>query len=306
MTNTPETQLTEGNVRLATAPNDVPDIPADWRNIGVESGYKPKKAEDLNLWLVGPSGEGKTTFESSIPSQLIMDFDAGAGGVPGTRSKRVYIQNYDKYKEVTDKLIAEGLAGKAHWHRISIDTVDEWVGMIKNQLQKEKKVEDITEFGSQGHGWSLIRERCWSRLRELENAGYVWSCVGHLTTKNETNPATNQPRTVIREAVFPTMAKQITTRSDFKLTIYCINREIEKTKERKLPGGQIIEVSDGTVQKATYYVDSLTTAERDGKSRGALTMERKFEIPPVNAWDLFVEKYNAAIEQAKKQYGDKQ
>ena len=88
-----------------------------------------------------------------------------------------------------------------------------------------------------------------------------------------------------------------------KLTIYCVNKETEKTKKRTLPSGQVIEVPDGVEQKATYYVDSLTTAERDGKSRGALTMERKFTIPPVNAWDLFVEKYNTAIEQAKKQYG---
>ena len=302
MTEQQKTNSAEGNVRLPTAPNNVPDIPSDWRNIGVESGYKPKKAEDLNLWLVGPSGEGKTTFESSIPSQFILDFDNGAAGIPGTRSNRAYVKNYEKYMEITDKLIAEGLAGKAHWHRISIDTVDEWVGMIKNQLQKEKNVDDITEFGSQGHGWGMIRERCWSKLRELENAGYVWTCVGHLTTKNETNPSTHKERTVIRESVFPTFAKQITTRSDFKLTIYCINREIEKTKPRTLPGGQVIRVPDGTEQKSTYYLDSLTTAERDGKSRGALTMERKFEIPPVNAWDLFVAKYNAAILAAKKQY----
>ena len=303
MAEQPKTTPAEGNVTMATAPNNVPDIPADWKNLAVASGYKPKKAEDLNLWIVGPSGEGKTTFESSIPNQLILDYDNGAAGIPGTRSNRVYVQNYEHYMQIMDKLIVEGLAGKAHWHRISTDTVDEWVGMIKNQLQKEKGVEDITEFGSQGHGWGMIRERCWSKLRELENAGYVWSCVGHLTTKTETNPSTHKERTVIRDSVFPSFAKQITTRSDFKLTIYCVNKETEKTKKRTLPSGQVIEVPDGVEQKATYYVDSLTTAERDGKSRGALTMERKFTIPPVNAWDLFVEKYNTAIEQAKKQYG---
>ena len=302
MTDSAKTTLAGGNVPLATAPNSVPDIPAYWWTMGLEEGYKPKDAKDLNLWLVGPSGEGKTTFESSIPDQVILDFDKGAQGIPGTRSKRFYIGNYDRYKEITDRLIVDGLAGKACWNRVSIDTVDEWVGMIKNQLQKEKGVDDITEFGSQGHGWGLIRERCWSRLRELENAGYVWTCVGHLTTKTETNPSTHKERTVIRESVFPSFAKQITTRSDFKLTIYCVNKEIQKTKERKLPGGRIIQVPDGKEMSSVYYLDSLTTAERDGKSRGALTMDRKFEIPAVDAWDLFVEKYNTAIEAAKKQY----
>ncbi len=292
----------QGNVVLPATPNTVPVIPADWAKLGVVTGYNPKSAEDLNLYIVGPSGEGKTTFESSIPNTMILDFDKSAESIIGTRAMRVPIRSYEQYMEVTQKLIDEGKTGKHVVHRVSIDTTDVWVDMIKLRLQTEKGVNDITEFGSQGHGWAMIRERCWSRLQELEEAGFVWSCVGHMITKTETNPVTHKERTVIRDAVFPSFAAKIVNSSDFKLTIYCINKEIEKTKPRTLPGGQVIQVPDGSEQKSTYYLDSLTTAERDGKSRGALTMERKFEIPPVNAWDLFVEKYNAAIAAAKKQY----
>lgn len=292
----------KGNVVLPTAPNAVPMIPADWAKLGVQTGYDPKAVEDLNLWVVGPSGEGKTTFESSIPDNMILDFDKSAESIVGTRALRVPIENYERYMEITQKLIDEGNAGKHIVHRISIDTVDEWLGVITNRLQKEKGVDDITEFGSQGHGWAMIRERCWSRLRELEQAGFVWSCVGHMITKTETNPVTHRERTVIRDAVFPSFSAKIVRSSDFKLTIYCINKEIEKRIKQTLPGGQIIEVPSGTEMVSTYYLDSYTTAEREGKGRAAPGMIRKFEIPQINAWDVFAKNYNVAVATAKKQY----
>ena len=59
----------EGNVAVSCKPNTVPiqaadfltQIPAHWQALGAEQGYNPKSAEDLRLWVVGPSGEGKTT-----------------------------------------------------------------------------------------------------------------------------------------------------------------------------------------------------------------------------------------------------
>lgn len=291
----------QGNVVLAAKPNTVPVIPADWAKLGVKIGYDPKLAEDLNLYVVGPSGEGKTTFSSSIPDNMILDFDKSAESIVGSRAMRVPISSYDHYMEITQKLINEGKAGKHIVRRISIDTTDEWLGMIVNRLQAEKGVDDITEFGSQGHGWAMIRERCWSRLRELEQAGFVWSCVGHMITKTETNPVTHKERTVIRDAAFPSFAAKIVRSSDFKLTIYCINKEVEKKQKRKLPSGQIIEAPCGTEMTSKYYLDSYTTAEREGKGRAAPGMIRKFEIPLINAWDVFVENYNVAIQKAKKQ-----
>lgn len=292
--------LAEGNIALPATPNTVPVIPSDWAKLGVVTGYNPKSAEDLNLYVVGPSGEGKTTFDSSIPDNMILDFDKSAESIVGTRAMRVAIRSYEQYMEITQKLIDEGKKGKHVVHRVSIDTTDEWLGMIVGRLQAEKGVDDITEFGSQGHGWAMIRERCWSRLRELEQAGFVWSCVGHMITKTETNPVTHKERTVIRDAAFPSFAAKIVRSSDFKLTIYCINKEIEKKEERILPGGQKITVPCGTEMTSKYFLDSYTTAEREGKGRAAPGMIRKFEIPHINAWDIFVRNYNVAVEAAKK------
>lgn len=290
----------EGNIVLPATPNTVPAIPADWAKLGVVTGYNPKSAEDLNLYIVGPSGEGKTTFDSSIPDNLILDFDKSAESIIGTRAMRVPIGSYEQYMQITQKLIDEGKAGKHVVHRVSFDTTDEWLGMIVNRLQEEKGVDDITEFGSQGHGWAMIRDRCWSRLRELEQAGYVWTCVGHMITKTETNPVTHKERTVIRDAAFPSFAAKIVRSSDFKLTIYCLNKEIQKLTKKKLPNGQVIDVPCGTEMTSKYYLDSYTTAEREGKGRAPTGMTRKFEIPLLNAWQVFKQNYDVAITNAKK------
>jgi len=294
-----KTKPPQGNVVLAATPNTVPVIPSDWAKLGVQTGYNPKPAEDLNLYIVGPSGEGKTTFESSIPDNMILDFDKSAESIVGTRAMRVPILNYEHYMKITQKLIDEGKAGKHVVHRVSVDTTDEWVGMIINQLQKEKGVEDITDFGSHGRGWAMIIKRCWSRLRELEHAGFVWSCVGHMITKTETNPATHKERTVVRDSVFPTMSAQIVNSSDFKLTIYYLSKTVKQPVMKKLTNGQLIKQMKESIAP-TYYLNTITTAERQGKMRGVSEMNRKFEIPLINAWDVFVKNYNVAVEAAKK------
>lgn len=292
----------QGNVVLPTTANTVPKVPTDWLSLGAVSGYNPKSAEELNFWVVGPSGEGKTTFISSIPDQVILDFDNSAGSIIGSRAIRIPVKGYEHYEQIVQKLIKEGKENKHKVHRVTIDTVDEWVGMIINRLQFEKGCEDITEFGSQGHGWALIRERCWTKLRELEEAGYVWTLVGHMVTKTETHPVTHKERTVIRDAIFPSMSAKIVRSSDFKLTIYCLNKEVEKKIRKKLPTGQVIEVVSGTEIQSKYYLDSYTTAEREGKGRAAPGMTRKFEIPQVGAWDIFKKHYDESVAEAKKQY----
>ncbi len=293
--------VVKGNRVMECKGNTVPVIPADWAVLGVKSGYNPKPAEALRFWVRGPSGEGKTSFLSSIPNHLILDFDDGADGVPGGRATRIHIKNYEKYMTVTDKLIEQGKAGKRPWDRVTFDTVDEWAGMIGNQLQIEKGCENIQDYGSKGKGYGLIKDRCWTRLRALEEVGYVWSCAGHQSIKTDTLPG-GAERSRIRDSIFPMFSKQITTRAEFALTIYCLPESTRPMIKQKMGNGQIIEVPGKEITKQTYYLSSLSTEQESNKQRGCPGMERKFEIPRVNAWDVFCAKYREAVEAAKKQY----
>jgi len=283
-------------------PNTVPIIPDDWAALGVTSGYNPKSVEALRLFIVGPSGEGKTTFDSSIGDNIILDFDDGANACPGSKSVRIHIKDYSHFDAVITKFVADSAANKRHWVRVSFDTIDEVIAMIKHQLEEEKKCEDITEFGSMGHGYNLILERLWSKVLDLEQAGYSWAFLGHMRNKTEVDPTTRKEVTKVRESVYPIIAKKILTKADFKLTIYCLPQTVENKIKKVLPGGKVIEVPVGTTTKLTYYLDSMTTEARDNKSRGVPTMDRKFEIPLVGGWDIFKKKYEDAVEAARKQY----
>ncbi len=293
----------EVNQTVLCLPNSVPTIPKKWAILGAKRGYDPKVAEALRLWIVGPSGEGKTTLLSSIPDNLILDFDGGADACPGGRATRIYVESYEHYMQITDILIEDGKAGRRDFRRVSIDTADEWAGMITNQLQEEKGVEDITEFGSAGHGWNMIKTRCWSRLRSLEEAGYTWACNGHLQTKDEYDPITKKARTVLRDSIFPSFSRKITTRADFKLTIYC--KQVSSTvtgPSRQISGGKKISGKKETTVSNAYFCNSMSTEEKKNKARGAPDMDRKFEIPLVGGWDIFKSKYEAAVESAREKF----
>jgi hypothetical protein len=277
-------------------------IPADWLALGAEEGYHPKEAHELRLWVAGPTGEGKSTFTRSIPDSLTLDFGDETGGVFEPRSPRIYIKNHEHYMQVTDKLIEEGKNGGQWIKRIVFDNVDDWVNMIIEVLQKEKQCEDITEYGSKGKGWTLIRNRCWGKIQLLSEAGYVWSCTANLVEKQQT--VGNNTTTVIRPVVYPSFASMFGRRADYKLVIYARPSIVTLTKPIKLPNGQVIDKPIGEETKLVYYCNCRSNDTQQAKTRGVPDMEETFELPLVDGWKTFTDKYNdarnKAIERSKE------
>jgi len=299
-------QTPNTNPSVDTKPNAVPIVPDDWASLGAKSGYDPKSASDLRFLIVGPSGEGKTTFLSSMPDNLILDFDDGANAVPGSNAVRITIKDFAHLKSIIEKLSADTTSGKKRFKRVTIDTIDELIAMIKHHLEEEKKVEDITDYRSEGYGYNLILQRFWSIILDIEQGGYAWAIIGHTRTKTEVDPSTKKPVTRIRDAVYPIISKKILTKTDFKLTIYCIPETVKVELPPKIintPNGKITVPQSEEKISQVYYVDSLTTDARGtNKGRGVPTMEKKFKIPLINGWGVFKEKYDEAVALAKKKY----
>jgi len=300
-----EQKAVEMNPVVDTKPNEVPVVPDDWAALGAEAGYNPKAAEALRLFIVGPSGEGKTTFAASIPDNLILDFENRADAITGAKSVRIKIKDYAHADAIVEKLKADAKKGNKRFKRVTIDTVDEFIAMIKHQIEEEKNVEDVTDYRSEGYGYNVILQRFWSKMQDLEQAGYSWAVVGHLKTKRETNPATGKSETKLRDAIYPSISQKVLNLCDFKMTIYCLAQVIEKKKAQKLPDGRVVEVPAGTETKQTYYADTLTTAQRSNKASGVPTMERKFELPLIGGWDVFKQKYEAAVAVERAKYEQK-
>jgi len=271
-------------------------LPADWKKLGAETGYHPKEAKDLRLWVAGLTGEGKSTFTRSIPDTLTLDFGDETGGVFEPRGPRINIENYKHFEDVIEKLVTDGSNGK-HWmHRVVFDNVDDWANMIINVLEIEKGVEDITDFGHKGKGYSLIRNRCWGSIQRLSEAGYIWSCTANLIEKQQAMGKTTT--TVIRPVVFPGFASMFGRRADYKLAIYSTPKVIKKTKKVKLPNGMEIDQTIGEETTTIYYCNCRSTNLREAKSRGVPGMQETFELPLVDGWKVFEKFYNEARDAA--------
>jgi len=281
------------NPTAKIAPNS---IPADWLALGAEQGYHPKEADELRLWVAGMTGEGKSTFTRSIPDSLTLDFGDETGGVFEPRDTRISIRGHDHYMDVTNKLIEEGKKGKRWVKRIVIDNVDDWTNLIVETLNAEKNVKDITEYGTQGSGYNLLYKRCWSRVQQLYEAGYIWSCNANLVEKQRTLGTTTS--TVIRPAVYPGMASMFGRRADYKLVVYARPKVIPLTKTVKLPNGQVIEQPIGEEKKLVYYCNCRSNETQEAKTRGVPGMEETFELPLVDGWKTFTDKYNEARNKA--------
>ncbi|MGD2065681.1 MAG: AAA family ATPase [Candidatus Bathyarchaeota archaeon] len=295
------------NPVVDTAPNKCPIVPSDWMALGAETGYKPKKAEELNLYVVGPSGEGKTTYISSIHNNMILDFDERAEAIPGTRSIRIPIKSYSQLTDIRGKMLDDYKAGNRRFVRTSIDTSDECIAMIKHQLEKEKSVEDITDYRSEGYGYNLILQRFWSIILDIQMAGMSWAIAGHIKYKNEVDPATKKTVTRLRDAVYPCVSKKILTKSDFKLTIYCQPETVKTTLPPKIVmnGGQKIEVPQSKEEVVTSYFLNSLTIDKYGtnKASGVPTMPRKIQLPLIGGWDVFKAYYEKAVNEARQRWG---
>ncbi|HEC64210.1 MAG TPA: hypothetical protein ENI23_02825, partial [bacterium] len=139
-------------------------VPSSYAALGVKSGYTPLPAEKLRQFLVGPSGEGKTTFLMSIPRTLVLDFEEGADGIPGSRAHRLHITTPKKLEIIIDKLVADGDNPNRPYDRVGFDTIDQMVEMMNPylaKLQSEKpgrwEGDDITQFGDRGGGWAILK-----------------------------------------------------------------------------------------------------------------------------------------------------
>jgi len=279
------------------------DVPVDYEALGITSGYAPRPPEKLRLFVVGPEGEGKTTFVLSIPNSLTLDFEGGADAIPGGRGARVTIQGYEHYEHILKKLMEDGNgAKKRRFTRVNIDTGDEWTSLIADQLALEHNVEDISEYGSKGKGWNLLKTRCWSHLYGLYMAGYAWTVIGHLTTETITDPCTGQEMTRPKPIIFPSLAAQIVRNSDFYVTIYMLEKTEQETETIVVRGKEIVKPKKNGLKIIRHWIlDSRAVPGSGvGKARGVPAMPTKIEIPLIGGWDKFSGEYNKAVEKARK------
>jgi len=290
------------NQEMEVEPQTTP-LPADYAALGVCTGYEPIPPEKTRHFILGPHGGGKTTFVSGIPEALILDFEDGAWGVPKAKAHRINVQTPQTLRAIVDKLIADGgPAKKGPYKRVVFDTVEQCLEVIGEELAEKYGVEDITQYGSHGAGYALLRNEFMAMLRRLARAGYAWTCVGHLAEK--TVVVNNKERSVLRPVLYDSIAQSIARAADIVATIHS-ELEVEEVEIVQQVRGKTIrrrqsrEVS--RIYFDTQYVGQAFSAAAN-KRRGIPTFEPKLRMPTLedeaNGWDVFCEAYAKAVEAA--------
>ena len=285
-------------------------VPSEYASLGVQTGYAPTPVNKLRMFIVGPSGEGKTTFLSGIPRTLILDFERGANGIPYGRAHRLFVSDPVQLRSLVDRLVKDARNPNRPYDRIGIDTIDqmvEFMNPVAAAAQREKSRwtgSDITEYGDGGAGWAKLRNSCWSIIQELEKAGYTWTVLGHITEKNI--KVNRQDRTVPRPVLFDSFARLVGRNCEVFAAIYSLvetEKTVMKFQGKSIPGPdkEVIHV----------YMDVTTiNSEKNtgqGKLRNVPTMTTKMLLPyPMTGeygWDVFAAEYESAVEKVKKQIG---
>ncbi len=285
-------------------------LPAAYTKLGVTRGYNPYPAEQLRMFIVGPSGQGKTTFISGCPRNLILDFEGGAPGVIAPTSHRVHVSTYEDLEAIVALLKADARNPNRPFDRVTFDTVDQYVEMMNPVLAAEKAAKtkwngnDITQFGSEGSGWAILKNGCWNIITSLQRVGYAWTCIGHITIEHKViaNKAISTPRPVL----FPSFARLVGRNSEVFACIYS-GMETEKYEEPlKLPDGRTTVLKKHREVNKVYMDCTTVSSEKNvgtGKLRGVPTMKTRLELPdPLTGkfgWDTFVTMYDEAVESIK-------
>ena len=303
-------------VAVKTRPNEIP-LPDKYVKLGLSDGYNPLPIEDARLYITGLSGEGKTTFVSSIPDAWVIDFEGGAGGIPGRRGKYFDIKKiaqetrqtrYDVYKLILDNLIADGKNNQRPCRRIIIDTQDAWVELMCRQLLKEKSTEkkvyeDIGEYGQKGHGHSLLQGRCRRVLGDLEDVGYTWAVVGHTKLVTMPDPMDSSKEvTFIRPILSVGYSGIVKRTSEIQVTIQ--SKITKERKDREVKGKILKGIDEVEVTKYRLFTRSTEKRATEGKRRGVPSMPGTIEVPIVDGWMPLKEAYEAAVDASRKQFED--
>ena len=191
----PTAEHADGTVQhLRTDLTDVPstESAAAWNprytELGIRQGWNPTPFDQLRIWVTGVGGSGKTTFISSDPGSLILDFDYSANDVPTSRAAYVSCPDVRTMQHILDRVIKDG-PGTSGFKRIVFDTMDRLCELVieflteeYNRQHPDTRVDSIlgAPHASYSAGYTAVVAFMVSLLESIRGAGYGWTVTSHV------------------------------------------------------------------------------------------------------------------------------
>jgi len=151
--------------------------------------FGPPPAGRLRVYLRAKVGGGKTHFCLSAPRSLVLDFENKALAIPyrGPGTSVYYFSAWERYEELLNRVIADGLAGRRYFDTVVFDPMPSVVSLVRASLTAQYRAmkyldahEDITNYGQKGSGWDIVNGKINRLLTDVYNAGYGWIATSHI------------------------------------------------------------------------------------------------------------------------------
>ena len=265
------------------------------------------------MFVLGERFSGKTFFISGCPRTLILDYEAGAWGVPDNinRAYRMEISTPEQEVAVFAQLEADKDNPARPFDRIVIETIDqmvevdaEYLGIIQSTHSKTWDGTDIRQWGQKGAGYSILTAHIYDRLRKLGAWGYAWTVCGHV--KEETiHLPDGKELTGLRPVCYSSLAAVVGRLADVRAMVNLVKIAKPVYKEVKIVGStQIRKVSAGSEDTLRVQLDCAAQegglSASGGKLRGVANLRMKILLPELSSgeigWDAFTSEYTKAAE----------
>lgn len=268
---------------------------------------------DYNICILGEAKIGKTTLAKEICEKLVgvegyihfdMGREEGSSALEGLVSEP--IEDWAKFKEVTDDIIENKTTDYPHLKTVIYDTYDELVEMAEkesirqwNRTHPDKKTDSINvAWGGFGKGQDYAIDLILNIIWELKKVGVSTIIIGHVKRSDIIDPATQETFSKLTADTTQKYFNKIKNKMHFVALSY-IDREIvkEKTGRQNIVTKKDIEINK-TVKESRVISFRDDIYSVDSGSRFADIVDR-IEF---NA-DAFIEAMRDAIAAEKKKGG---
>lgn len=282
------------------------ELSGKWKALDIQREFAPGPAWRRRIALLSHAGVGKTTWISSNPRTLILDFEDGAADVVCPAAHRISVRSVAQTTKILSDLASFGADPQRPFDVIAFDTLDSWVELAIQDFCAQQKISDIGDFGARGAGYARVRTPLFQGLDSIWRAGYGWICTIHLSRTTITTGKTE--RTVVEPALSESFRRAIFKRCQYLL--YAERRDVpvivptlnpktgkpyvdEKGKERQHSTGETT---------TEYRIEMSTPLSDDRKARVPLATD--LVVTETNGWQVYVDAYDTAVRNLQERTGE--
>lgn len=153
----------------------------------------PELKPSIIMMTYGEGGVGKTTFVSTAPKPLLLDFENGAKyfGLRGINIDTIQIENW---KDVIDpELIA--LIKSDKYETIAIDPIGEAMEKLKQYMIRSGDTKLVQKDGSPTMaGWGWLKKTMREYLKFLRDSGKHVLLIAHIDEKQDEQRLVKRPK----------------------------------------------------------------------------------------------------------------